>query len=207
MCVCLASRKEAPHETRDWRKGPGKTRAGNRGLTGLSVRELKDRWRTLYGSEPHQRISRELLTRAIAYRIQELALGGLKPSMRRLLERIAESASSRQTIRAVPVRNTPRRTVLIREWQGVSHQVTVVDDAVVYREQRYGSLSEVARVIIGTRWSSASKCMLRSVVIEGAKLAIRRCAVYMRKSSEEGLEQDFNSLHAQREAWEAFIKS
>jgi hypothetical protein len=116
--VCLARRKEAPHETRDWRKGPGKTRAGNRGLTGLSVRELKDRWRTLYGSEPHQRISRELLTRAIAYRIQELALGGLKPSMRRLLERIAESASSRQTIRAVPVRNTPRRTVLIREWQG-----------------------------------------------------------------------------------------
>ena len=44
-------------------------------------------------------------------------------------------------------------------------------------------------------------------MIEGAKLAVRRCAVYMRKSSEEGLEQDFNSLHAQREAWEAFIKS
>jgi hypothetical protein len=43
--------------------------------------------------------------------------------------------------------------VLIREWQGVSHRVTVVDDAVVYREQRYGSLSEVARAITGTRWS------------------------------------------------------
>ena len=43
--------------------------------------------------------------------------------------------------------------MLIRERQGVSHQVTVVDDAVVYREQRYGSLSEVARVITGTRWS------------------------------------------------------
>jgi len=34
-----------------------------------------------------------------------------------------------------------------------------------------------------------------------------RCAIYTRKSSEEGLEQDFNSLHAQREACEAFIKS
>ena len=66
------------------------------GLTGLSIKELKDRWRTLYGAEAHQRISRELLTRAIAYRIQELALGGLKPSTRRLLERVAESASSRQ---------------------------------------------------------------------------------------------------------------
>ena len=40
-----------------------------------------------------------------------------------------------------------------------------------------------------------------------ADIPIRRCAVYTRKSSEEGLEQDFNSLHAQREACEAFIKS
>jgi hypothetical protein len=123
------------------------------GLTGLSIKELKDRWRTLYGIEPHQRISRELLTRAIAYRIQELALGGLKPSTRRLLERIAASASSRQSVRAVAVRKTPRGTVLIREWQGASHRVTVVGDAVVYREQRYRSLSEVARVITGARWS------------------------------------------------------
>src|ERR1700720_888700 len=43
--------------------------------------------------------------------------------------------------------------------------------------------------------------------MELASNAIRRCAVYTRKSSEEGLEQDFNSLHAQREASEAFIKS
>ena len=43
--------------------------------------------------------------------------------------------------------------------------------------------------------------------MERASNAIRRCAVYTRKSSEEGLEQDFNSLHAQREACEAFIKS
>ena len=43
--------------------------------------------------------------------------------------------------------------------------------------------------------------------MERASNAIRRCAVYTRKSSDEGLEQDFNSLHAQREACEAFIKS
>ena len=43
--------------------------------------------------------------------------------------------------------------------------------------------------------------------MERSKAAIRRCAIYTRKSSEEGLEQDFNSLHAQREACEAFIKS
>jgi DNA invertase Pin-like site-specific DNA recombinase len=43
--------------------------------------------------------------------------------------------------------------------------------------------------------------------MERLKSPIRRCAIYTRKSSEEGLEQDFNSLHAQREACEAFIKS
>src|SRR5271168_4812172 len=40
-----------------------------------------------------------------------------------------------------------------------------------------------------------------------SKHTLQRCAIYTRKSSEEGLEQDFNSLHAQREACEAFIKS
>ena len=43
--------------------------------------------------------------------------------------------------------------------------------------------------------------------MEHSKPNVRRCAIYTRKSSEEGLEQDFNSLHAQREACEAFIKS
>src|ERR1700684_2321844 len=44
-------------------------------------------------------------------------------------------------------------------------------------------------------------------IMEGLKSRVRRCAIYTRKSSEEGLEQDFNSLHAQREACEAYIKS
>ncbi len=51
-------------------------------LRSLPVRQLKERWRTLYRSEPPHRISRELLTRAVAYRIQEQAFGGLKPSTR-----------------------------------------------------------------------------------------------------------------------------
>src|SRR5438270_3292248 len=53
--------------------------------------------------------------------------------------------------------------------------------------------------------------MVRPAFLRGqgvtVKVGVRRCAVYTRKSSEEGLEQDFNSLHAQREACEAFIRS
>ncbi len=47
-------------------------------LTSLSVKALKGCWRSLYGSEPHRRMRRELLTRAVTYRLQERALGGLK---------------------------------------------------------------------------------------------------------------------------------
>ena len=137
-------------------------------LTSLSVKELKERWRSLYGSEPHRRMRRELLTRAVAYRLQERALGGLKPSTRRLLARIAAQASGHGTERAASVRKASAGTVLIRDWRGISHRVTVLDEGVVYREQRYRSLSEVARLITGCRWSGPRFFGLRPSAKEAA---------------------------------------
>jgi Protein of unknown function (DUF2924) len=160
--------KVAPKPRRSWpddplEKDPAQKRspftdpdALGRELTALSassVEHLKNRWRFLYSTEPPKAISRELLTRAIAYRWQEHAFGRLKPSTRRLLERFAQGGSSPQTRVAVHRRTAPG-TVLIREWQGRSHRVVVLDDGrVLYNGQRYQSLSEVARVITGTRWS------------------------------------------------------
>ena len=114
-------------------------------LASLGIRDLKSRWRAWYGTEPPARISRELLTSAIAYRMQEREFGGLAPATRRLLERVAADRSSRRLVAP--------GALLIREWRGAAHQVTVHDDGVVYRGKRYGSLSEVARLITGTRWS------------------------------------------------------
>ena len=54
-------------------------------LASLSMSELKIRWRDLYDTEPPPRISRELLTPSIAYRLQEREFGGLERSTRRLL--------------------------------------------------------------------------------------------------------------------------
>src|SRR6202035_2890254 len=65
-------------------------------LAGASRANLTSRWCALYKTEPPRRISRELLKRAIAYRLQELALGGLKPATRRLLARLAADASARR---------------------------------------------------------------------------------------------------------------
>src|SRR5271155_2900944 len=99
-------------------------------LASLSVKDLKDRWRSWYGAEPPTRISRELLTRAIAYRMQERAFGGLKSSTRRLLERIGEGRSPSRVMHVASRRRTAAGTVLIREWQGASHRVTVLEDGV-----------------------------------------------------------------------------
>ena len=93
--------------------------------------QRKQRWRVLYGTEPPTRISEDLLRRAIAFRLQERALGGLKPSTRRLLRRLAEDA--RRSRSAPLVRKIRPGAVLLRQWRGRSHQVTVLEDDVLHR--------------------------------------------------------------------------
>jgi hypothetical protein len=83
-------------------------------LVSLDVKDIKSRWRALYDTEPPPRISRELLTRAIAYRSQERELGGLAPATRRLLERVADDLSS-QRARIRVARKAAPGTLLIRE--------------------------------------------------------------------------------------------
>ena len=116
--------------------------------------DLKERWRALYCTEPPRRISRDLLVRALAYRVQEKALGGLKPSTRRLLAKVAADASARRSIEVTPEPTTLKPgTVLLREWHGTQHQVIVREDGIVFRGKPYKSLSEVAYRITGTKWS------------------------------------------------------
>ena len=76
----------------------------------------------------------------------------------------------------------------------------MVDDGYVMDGKTWRSLSAIARHITGARWSGPT-------LLRGAVMRRIRCAIYTRKSSEEGLEQDFNSLDAQREACEAYIAS
>jgi hypothetical protein len=94
------------------------------------------------------------MVQAIARRLQEKALGGLKPSTQRLLQRTAEEANGGRKISASAKKTQPRPgTVLVREWHGSKHQVSVLKDGFLYRSRRYGSLSQIARTITGTPWS------------------------------------------------------
>ena len=131
-------------------------------LGSLPIKELKQQWRSLYSSEPPHRISRELLIRAVAYRIQEQVRGGLKPSTRRLLIRLANDARGGRPLKFVPAAPASAGTVLMREWHGVTHEVRVLDRGVLYKRRRYRSLTEVAKLITGAHWNGPQFFGLRS---------------------------------------------
>jgi DUF2924 family protein len=115
--------------------------------------ELKDRWRSLYGTKPPQKIHRALLIAAVAHRMQENALGGLKSSVRRHLLQAANNAATPRLSPRFPSLRPRAGTVLVRDWGGVTHQAKVLEDGILFRSKRYKSLSEIARVITGSRWS------------------------------------------------------
>src|SRR5438445_6401842 len=113
--------------------------------------ELKERWRNLYGTEPPRKIHRSLLIAAIAHRMQENALGGtLKLSVRRHLMHVARNAADGRQAPGYPSLSPKPGIVLVRDWGGVTHQVKVLEDGILFRSKRYKSLSEVARVITGS---------------------------------------------------------
>jgi len=135
-------------------------------LDRLDGKGLKERWRKLYGADPPPRLSPTLLVRAIAHRLQERTLGGLKPSTRRLLQRIATDVNARRATLAASAPRLNPGAVLLREWHGVTHQVTVLADGVRFRGKQYRSLSQVARMITGTRWSGPLFFGLKSAAKE-----------------------------------------
>jgi hypothetical protein len=121
-------------------------------LSHLSPDELRKEWRRLYRSQP-PRFSRDLLVRAIAYRIQELRNGGLSKATRRQLTSLAEARDSGAQIAEDGVQRVRAGARLIREWNGRTHTVMVEEDGFTYAGQSYRSLSAVARKITGARWS------------------------------------------------------
>jgi Protein of unknown function (DUF2924) len=103
-------------------------------------------------SAPSRDISRSFLTRALAYRLQEKAFGGLKPSTQRLLAEFTHDDDG-SAFTATRSRIVQPGALLVREWRGINHQVSVLEKGFRYRGQRYRSLSQVAHEITGTRWS------------------------------------------------------
>ena len=123
-------------------------------LPSKTTPELKQLWRDLYDREPPS-YNKQFLVKRLAYRIQELAYGGLSARAEAKLNELIQE-EDRRLKGKLPVRKGDRTIVgtrLIREWQGVEHSATVLDDGFEYQGRRYKSLSAVARAITGTRWN------------------------------------------------------
>ena len=123
-------------------------------LPSLSTPELRAMWKDLFQATPPP-YNKQFLVKRLAFRIQELAFGGITDSTE---ERLAALAADEMTQDRMPPPPPEGEipisgTRLIREWKGVEHCCTVLEDGFEYQGQRYKSLSAVARAITGTRWN------------------------------------------------------
>jgi len=137
-------------------------------LDAMTVGELAEKYRALFGIPTRTR-NKEYLRKHIAWRIQELAEGGLSPRALERIEHLAPQAPVRWQVRvkpdttaghsATPVepardpRLPPVGTVLTRVHNGVEHKVIVLANGFEYNGQCHRSLSKVARLIAGTPWN------------------------------------------------------
>ncbi|HTW52348.1 MAG TPA: DUF2924 domain-containing protein [Stellaceae bacterium] len=122
-------------------------------LDALTNADLRTEWRRLYRATPPTRLSRDLLIRGIAYKIQERVYGGLSQGATRRLRSLIERPDKHNRSRAAPAITLKPATKLVREWRGNVHTVTVLDEGFDYRGQRYRSLTQIAQLVTGTHWS------------------------------------------------------
>ena len=120
-------------------------------LPSLDRTDLLNLWKRSFGRPASPGLRRELMLPILAFRIQDLAHGGLRPETKVRLQELTSSLSSKG-------QNDARRrfksgTRLVREWKGQVHEVTITADGFEYQGETYKSLSPIACRIAGTHWS------------------------------------------------------
>jgi hypothetical protein len=117
-------------------------------IRSLCIDALRQRWRMMFGAIPPRGLTKDILGRMIAYRIQEEAFDGLDRETIKLLDRLAQGQKPSELNRRLKP-----GTVVVREYEGTRHAVTVVPDGFLWREKTYSSLSTIAQLITGTKWN------------------------------------------------------
>ncbi len=121
-------------------------------LNDLTAPQLRAEWRRLYRGQP-PRLSRDLLIRSIAYRLQELAYGGLSKATRRKLVALTKALQLNGSIEPDDGPNLRPGARLVREWRGRTYTVAVTEDGFEYDGKPYSSLTKIAQGITGAHWS------------------------------------------------------
>jgi hypothetical protein len=121
-------------------------------LASLNIGTLRKRWQAWLGRDPPTCQSGRLLRLMLAWRLQEARFGGLSAAARRQLRQLIDGDLTAANI-VSPSIALKRGMVLAREWKGVMHRVHVLENGFAHEGKVYGTLSEAARAITGTRWS------------------------------------------------------
>ncbi len=133
-------------------------------LRSLALDALRRRWRAVFGRTPPAALSKDLLGRMIARRLQEQAFGGLDRESLRFLDGLARHGG-------LPRRRLKPGTVLVRDYDGQRHTVTVAADGFEWQGATYASLSAIARAITGTAWSAPTRNNKKSM--RGSRMALK----------------------------------
>ena len=120
-------------------------------LAAMSPAQLRAEWLRGHKS-PAPAMTPDLLRRAVAYRLQEQAYGGLKPAVKRGLERLGAEMDRTEPV-AVGSLHIKPGTRLVREWNGRTITVEVHNDGFRHAGRNWRSLSEIARYVTGAHWS------------------------------------------------------
>jgi hypothetical protein len=130
-------------------------------LSRLPLRELRAAWQTEFRRAPPKSLWRDLLLRTLAWRIQEKTFGGHDNAPLGLLEALGQKRAGDQRCQRLKA-----GTVLIRDFGGVRHTVTILPEGFVWKEKTYSSLSAIAKIITGTNWNGPRFFGLREAPVK-----------------------------------------
>lgn len=122
-------------------------------LSGMLLTELRTAWRERFKGAPPPYQSRVLLLHAFAYRLQTRHSGDLSRATRRQLTSLAQQFEADPRYAPAPPEQLQLGAVLIRDWNGRRYGVTVTEAGFLFDGATYASLSKVAQVITGAKWS------------------------------------------------------
>ena len=119
----------------------------------LDNKALRAKWCRLYQRSPPIRLQRDLMIRAIGYQLQSQYHGGLPNKQKRRMSSHAQTIglASERTIESQS--SLKSGAILVREWHGDTHRVTVLEDGFEYQGKHHRSLTAIAKQITGTPWS------------------------------------------------------
>jgi hypothetical protein len=122
-------------------------------LPDLSLFELRNRWKALFGHPAPKSLRRNFLARAVAYQMQVEACGGLSVATKRRLREISSAVRNGDANALLGSGRIKPGTQMIRQWQSTTHTVTALAEGFEWNGRTYKSLSAVANAITGTNWN------------------------------------------------------